>query len=82
MPYFYLLAFAVLPLIAALRHGAEKPPGDCRTDQIKFPEKDKYIYKINEYRKLMIEGQQKNGKDGGNLPTGENVVEMVSSLIF
>ncbi|EYC43560.1 hypothetical protein Y032_0489g2364 [Ancylostoma ceylanicum] len=70
------LLFAILPLSAAFQHGAQKPAGDCRKNQIKFPEKDKYVNKINEYRKLMIDGQQKNGKDGGNLPTGENVAEM------
>ncbi|EYB88733.1 hypothetical protein Y032_0242g3419 [Ancylostoma ceylanicum] len=77
MLYFYLLPFAVLPLYAAILRGAEKPPGDCGTNQSIFPEKDKYVKKINEYRKIMIEGQQKNGKSGRNLPTGENVAEML-----
>ncbi|EYC43564.1 hypothetical protein Y032_0489g2365 [Ancylostoma ceylanicum] len=48
---------------------------ECEEKNINFPKHDEYVEKINEYRKIMVEGNQRNGNNG-KLPTGENVAEM------
>ncbi|EYC43574.1 hypothetical protein Y032_0489g2372 [Ancylostoma ceylanicum] len=89
MLYFAILGLQavhrrILSLSTALRDGKIKPGGDCKTKviPITFPKNDIYVEKINLYRKLMVEGKQRNGNTGKNLPTGENVAEMVSSKTF
>ncbi|EYC17572.1 hypothetical protein Y032_0030g2143 [Ancylostoma ceylanicum] len=71
-----LFLVAVLPLSTALHQGRVKPPAECEATEIKFPRHDEYVKKINKYRKLMIEGNQRNGQRFRNLPMGENVLEM------
>ncbi|EYC17631.1 hypothetical protein Y032_0030g2183 [Ancylostoma ceylanicum] len=73
----YLFTFAAVPLSAASYLGGAKPPANC-AQPIKFPKgkSEEIVKKINERRRVMVEGNQRNGKSGLNLPTGENVMEM------
>ncbi|EYC17588.1 hypothetical protein Y032_0030g2156 [Ancylostoma ceylanicum] len=52
---------------------------DCEKPK-KFPEEKSksFVKKINDRRRLMVQGKQKNGRLPSFLPLGENVVEMVS----
>ncbi|EYC17589.1 hypothetical protein Y032_0030g2156 [Ancylostoma ceylanicum] len=50
---------------------------DCEKPK-KFPEEKSksFVKKINDRRRLMVQGKQKNGRLPSFLPLGENVVEM------
>ncbi|EYC17683.1 hypothetical protein Y032_0030g2212 [Ancylostoma ceylanicum] len=73
----YLLIFVAVSLSTADYLEGGKPQAEC-DEPVKFTKdkSDAFIKKINEHRRLMVEGKQKNGKSNGNLPKGENVLEM------
>ncbi|KAL6729624.1 hypothetical protein Aduo_000664 [Ancylostoma duodenale] len=78
MPKYMVLPVTVVSLSTAEYQGGGEPPADCPKPE-KFPKEksDAFIKKVNEHRLQMIEGNQNNGPAGnGNLPTGENVLEM------
>ncbi|EYC17600.1 hypothetical protein Y032_0030g2165 [Ancylostoma ceylanicum] len=55
---------------------------DCEKPD-RFPEEKSksFVKKINDRRRLMVQGKQKNGWLPIFLPVGENVVEMVGCLV-
>ncbi|EYC17689.1 hypothetical protein Y032_0030g2215 [Ancylostoma ceylanicum] len=73
----YLLILVAVSLSTAEYQGGQKPEADCKVP-VEFPQgkRDTFIKNINERRQLMVKGEQKNGKNGGKLPKGENVLEM------
>ncbi|EYC17619.1 hypothetical protein Y032_0030g2174 [Ancylostoma ceylanicum] len=78
----YLPILAVLSLCTAQtkddRYRGRLRPADCEQPK-KFPinSLDAFVIEINRRRRLMIDGNQQNGPSGnGNLPKGENVIEM------
>ncbi|EYC17602.1 hypothetical protein Y032_0030g2165 [Ancylostoma ceylanicum] len=78
----YLLIFTVVPLFPASIPGVERPAADCEKPD-RFPEEKSksFVKKINDRRRLMVQGKQKNGWLPIFLPVGENVVEMVGCLV-
>ncbi|EYC43571.1 hypothetical protein Y032_0489g2371 [Ancylostoma ceylanicum] len=76
MFYFCLVAFAVLPLSTALQLGGVGPREECPKPHFPREKHVEFVKKTNHYRKLMVEGKQRNGPANYNLPTGENVSEM------
>ncbi|EYC17580.1 hypothetical protein Y032_0030g2150 [Ancylostoma ceylanicum] len=74
---FYLLILVALPLSTSLHQGRKKPPPDCaKSEQFPKGRADAFVNELNQRRRLMVEGLQKNGNTGKNLPTGENVAEV------
>ncbi|EYC17672.1 hypothetical protein Y032_0030g2206 [Ancylostoma ceylanicum] len=74
---FYLFTFAVVSLSTADYRGGERLQAGCNQPKKFSEEKSReFVKKINDHRRLMVEGKQRNGKTGNNLPTGENVAEM------
>ncbi|EYC17596.1 hypothetical protein Y032_0030g2162 [Ancylostoma ceylanicum] len=71
-----------VPLFAASIPGVERPAADCEKPET-FPEgrSKSFVKKINDRRRLMVQGKQKNGRLGSYLPVGENVLEMVGCLV-
>ncbi|KAL6729582.1 hypothetical protein Aduo_000625 [Ancylostoma duodenale] len=73
---FSLFIFAVVSS-ELLPPGAIRPPADCDKPKIFSEEMSKtFVKKINDRRRMMIDGEQKNGLTGANLPMGESVAEM------
>ncbi|RCN53124.1 hypothetical protein ANCCAN_00677 [Ancylostoma caninum] len=73
----FSLFFIAVVSSTLLPPGAIRPSADC-SEPKKFPKgnADAFVKKINHRRRLMIDGEQKNGLTGRNLPTGESVAEM------
>ncbi|RCN53122.1 hypothetical protein ANCCAN_00675 [Ancylostoma caninum] len=73
----FSLFFIAVVSSTVLPPGAIRPSADCSKPK-EFPEhtSNAYVKEINDRRRLMIDGKQKNGLTGRNLPTGESVAEM------
>ncbi|EYB88789.1 hypothetical protein Y032_0242g3460 [Ancylostoma ceylanicum] len=79
----FLLAAVTLSTASVL--GIQKLHVECEKPE-EFPKElyDSFIVELNNRRRRMVDGKQKNGKYSvpPNLPKGENVLEMVSCETF
>ncbi|EYC17693.1 hypothetical protein Y032_0030g2217 [Ancylostoma ceylanicum] len=73
----YLFIFVAGSVSTARIYHGEKPPAKC-DEPIKFfkNRRDALLNYINERRRVMVEGEQRNGPTDEYLPMGENVTEM------
>ncbi|EYB88746.1 hypothetical protein Y032_0242g3430 [Ancylostoma ceylanicum] len=73
-----------VPLSTASYQGGIKPPAECEKPiQLREDLLDSFVGELNRRRRLMVDGEQRNGPPGsGNLPKGQNVLEMVSDRPF
>ncbi|EYB88747.1 hypothetical protein Y032_0242g3430 [Ancylostoma ceylanicum] len=67
-----------VPLSTASYQGGIKPPAECEKPiQLREDLLDSFVGELNRRRRLMVDGEQRNGPPGsGNLPKGQNVLEM------
>ncbi|RCN44954.1 hypothetical protein ANCCAN_09058 [Ancylostoma caninum] len=83
----HLFTLAVLPL-SAVQSTAEGYKDRVRTADCKQPKEfpiDKlgtFVAELNRRRRLMVDGNQRNGPNNGNLPKGEYVFEVVGYKTF
>ncbi|EYC30022.1 hypothetical protein Y032_0005g2401 [Ancylostoma ceylanicum] len=78
MAKLYFIALAINSLLPALCTGAFCPDGQLDETQIK----DYVLDQVNEKRKLLLDGNQKNGNSGDNLPPPKGMTQLVSHYLF
>ncbi|EYC30009.1 hypothetical protein Y032_0005g2391 [Ancylostoma ceylanicum] len=74
MARFYLLAIAAASLLPLLCQGAAM----CTGGEVEQSEVNEVLTLINDRRKALVAGTQKNGMSGKTLPAAKGMTEIVS----